>query len=61
MPMKPCKKLITRFGCEVLNIMLFRLFSENFDRNTQQIINNTFLTEIQSKLNVLLNTDETHL
>src|SRR5690606_473414 len=48
------QKLVTRFGCEVLEYYAFSAFSANFDTNNQKITNETYLQELENKLNTLL-------
>lgn len=48
------QKLVTRFGCEVLEYYAFSAFSDNFDTNNQKITNETYLQELENKLNTLL-------
>jgi len=48
------QKMIERFGCEVYESYAFSSFSENFNKETQQITNKDFLQEIDNKLNRIL-------
>ena len=48
------QKMIERFGCEVYESYAFSSFSENFNKETQQITNKDFLQEIDDKLNRIL-------
>ena len=48
------QKMIERFGCEVYESYAFSSFSENFNKETQQITNTDFLQEIEQKLNRIL-------
>ena len=48
------QKMIVRFGCEVYESYAFSSFSENFNKETQQITNKDFLQEIEQKLNRIL-------
>lgn len=48
------QKLVTRFGCEVFEYYAFSAFSDNFDINNQKITNETYLQELENKLNNLL-------
>ncbi|RRA94821.1 NADPH-dependent FMN reductase [Paenimyroides viscosum] len=48
------QKMIERFGCEVYESYAFASFSENFNKETQQITNKDFLQEIDTKLNRIL-------
>lgn len=48
------QKLVTRFGCGVLEYYAFSAFSDNFDTNNQKITNETYLQELENKLNTLL-------
>ena len=48
------QKMIERFGCEVYESYAFSSFSENFNKETQQITNKDFLQEIEQKLNRIL-------
>lgn len=48
------QKLVTRFGCEVFEYYAFSAFSDNFDINNQKITNETYLQELENKLNTLL-------
>ena len=47
------QKLVTRFGCEVFEYYAFSAFSDNFDTNNQKITNETYLQELENKLNNL--------
>ena len=47
--------LVRQFGCEVFESFTFPSFSQNFDKELQQVTNEEFLTEIQQKLNVIQN------
>jgi len=48
------QKMIERFGCEVYESYAFSSFSENFNKETQEITNKDFLQEIDNKLNRIL-------
>jgi len=48
------QKMVERFGCEVYESYAFSSFSENFNKETQQITNKDFLQEIDNKLNRIL-------
>lgn len=48
------QKMIERFGCKVHESYAFSSFSENFNKETQQITNTDFLAEISNKLNTIL-------
>lgn len=48
------KKMIERFGCEVYESYAFSSFSENFNKEAQEITNKDFLQEIEQKLNRIL-------
>lgn len=48
------QKMIERFGCEVHESYAFSSFSENFNKETQEITNKDFLKEIDNKLNIIL-------
>lgn len=48
------QKMIERFGCEVYESYAFSSFSENFNKEAQQITNKDFLQEIEQKLNRIL-------
>ncbi len=48
------QKLVDRFGCTVFESYAFSSFSENFNKETQQITNKDFLKEIDHKLNIIL-------
>jgi len=48
------QKMIERFGCEVYESYAFSSFSENFNKEIQQITNKDFLQEIDNKLNRIL-------
>lgn len=48
------QKMIERFGCEVYESYAFASFSENFNKETQEITNKDFLQEIDNKLNRIL-------
>lgn len=48
------QKMIESFGCEVYESYAFSSFSENFNKETQQITNKDFLQEIDNKLNRIL-------
>ena len=47
------QKLVTRFGCEVFEYYAFSVFSDNFDSNNQKVTNETYLKELENKLNNL--------
>lgn len=47
------QKMIERFGCEVYESYAFSSFSENFNKETQEITNKEFLKEINHKLNII--------
>ena len=48
------QRLTKSFGCEVYESYAFSSFSENFNKETQQITNKDFLQEIDDKLNRIL-------
>lgn len=48
------QKMIERFACEVYQSYAFSSFSENFNKETQEITNKEFLKEINHKLNIIL-------
>lgn len=48
------QKMIERFGCEVYESYTFSSFSENFNKEIQEITNKDFLQEIDNKLNRIL-------
>jgi len=48
------QKLVQRFGCETFESFAFPSFSENFDKETQQIRNEEFLSEIKQKIQHIL-------
>lgn len=47
-------KLVERFGCTVHESFAFPSFSQNFNKETQQITNSEFLEEISAKINTIL-------
>lgn len=47
------QKLVTRFGCEVFEYYAFSAFLDNFDSNNQKVTNETYLKELENKLNNL--------
>lgn len=48
------QKMIERFGCEFYESYAFSSFSENFNKEPQEITNKDFLQEIEQKLNRIL-------
>lgn len=48
------QKLVERFGCKIYESYAFSSFSENFNKETQEITNEDFLKEIDQKLNIIL-------
>ncbi len=48
------QKLVQRFGCETFETFAFPSFSENFNKETQQITNEEFLGEINGKIQRIL-------
>ena len=48
------QKMIERFGCEFYESYAFSSFSENFNKEAQEITNKDFLQEIEQKLNRIL-------
>ena len=48
------QKLVERFGCTVHESFAFPSFSQNFNKETQQITNSEFLEEISTKINTIL-------
>ena len=48
------QKVVERSGCKIYESYAFASFSENFNKETQQITNEDFLKEIDEKLNIIL-------
>ena len=48
------QKLVERFGCTQFESFAFPSFSQNFDTEKQEITNLDYLSEIQQKLNTVL-------
>lgn len=49
------QRLVKSFGCEIYEAVYFPSFSENFDIESQKVKNNDLLSEIDQKLNKILN------